>query len=292
MGYSQQTIAELFRDGKTNKNGSNFFSEHDAIYSYGHHFPLVFKRECGANQKSHNEWYLINGDKYSITTTQHQSIIHSVFIEQPTTSFSALSRAGINPQECNLIDSESDLWYNESYNGKWPNDKPIPQGTSISIKNAGTESEYRMFHRAGCCLLEQDGKYWICGMDENSYFVSLLPDKAESIESAFLMLKPLQVQQAEKTKPVLRQGEWFCIPLEHKPTLKKNFNPYFILPEQDGKSSSHIATRGINIDDSLFIFGTLRHSNGDHKMLRMDKNIIYQAFRNTAIMSFSESGVD
>ena len=41
------------------------------LYSYGDHFPLLVQRGNGNGKV----WYLANGDKYSMTTSQHQGIV-------------------------------------------------------------------------------------------------------------------------------------------------------------------------------------------------------------------------
>jgi len=55
--------------------------------------------------------------------------------------------------------------------------------------------------------------YYLCSLDEGSYFVAKLPVQPTSIQHAFECLKPQPVVLAEQEgKDVKRQGEWFFIP--------------------------------------------------------------------------------
>ena len=74
MGYSQSFVVEKFLEGITNKRASNFFSKGDALYSFGEHFELAIRRAKEDNLQNKKEWFLLNGDKYSITTSQHQGV--------------------------------------------------------------------------------------------------------------------------------------------------------------------------------------------------------------------------
>lgn len=58
-------IVEAYANGKEFGQANSIFIGGKAIYSYGSHFPMALR-------KNGNE-YLINTDKYSRTTSKHQS---------------------------------------------------------------------------------------------------------------------------------------------------------------------------------------------------------------------------
>jgi len=68
MSYSHSEIVSRFVDGKTKGAGANMYIDGNIIYSYGSHFPLMVKS---------NERFILNADKYSVSTSQHQSICFS-----------------------------------------------------------------------------------------------------------------------------------------------------------------------------------------------------------------------
>jgi hypothetical protein len=67
QGTNKQ-VAESFAEGKSDSSGA-MFSEGDVIYSYGKHFPIAVKLEDGT--------YLFNKDKYSPTSSKHQSLVRN-----------------------------------------------------------------------------------------------------------------------------------------------------------------------------------------------------------------------
>jgi len=54
-------------NGVENRKGSRMFIEDKIIFSYGHHFPIAMKISYGQ--------YLFNTDKYSSSTSKHQSYV-------------------------------------------------------------------------------------------------------------------------------------------------------------------------------------------------------------------------
>ena len=64
--YTNTSIVEAFNNGATQGEANTMFIEGNVLYSYGHHFPLAIRLKSGH--------HLINGDKYSVTTSQHQSM--------------------------------------------------------------------------------------------------------------------------------------------------------------------------------------------------------------------------
>jgi hypothetical protein len=69
---SHEELAKQFVNGSTQGKASRMFIEGDTIYSYGHHFPLA-KR---LNQNT----FLLNVDKYSSSTTHHQTYMNRALV--------------------------------------------------------------------------------------------------------------------------------------------------------------------------------------------------------------------
>lgn len=291
------SVVQKFKEGKAYR-GSRVFADENKLYSYGRHFTLAIRREKESNKQTGKEWFLLNGDKHSITTSKHQGLTYRVFQGSPRVAFSAIHAAGLSENSCNLID-----FCNDEFLNVYPGDEKfedfkshIPFGAEYHEYRRNGEIVRKFSHKIGGCLLEQDGEYYICGMDEGSYFVSLLPRKATSIESAYKLLKPFAVQKAEKVGiPVIRQGEWFFFPAVIQ-IKEKDFQKSGVLPKDNAESSSHICTRLTNIKGKLYAKGIVRHKNrwngrGDHKPLKLgDRKTIYHAFRNTALNSWSANG--
>ena len=61
---SNKKIAEMFAGGARRGKSNSMFIEEDAIYSYGHHFPIAVRRRRGE--------YDFNEDRYSHTTAMHK----------------------------------------------------------------------------------------------------------------------------------------------------------------------------------------------------------------------------
>ena len=276
----------------------NIFFKDNIIYSYGTHFPLAMKLKCGT--------YLINGDHYSVTTSKHQSKIRHIIIggwgrqkdlnENFTTSWSALRRTDAKPDGSNiiLVDKRPDLHKSGEDAKKWLKENPDDRGgITFHYDRLG---ELSWIHRPGSTLLRINRKYWICGMDENSYFVSRLPRRCYTVSDAFNMLKPDEVKQYEKEKDVQvpRQGEWFfldlCLPASEAKKEYKNMEQKYILPRELG-GNPHTATRGMKKKKDIFISGQVRHP--EHRMARLStlKDIkVFQAYENTAKESYSAEG--
>lgn len=91
----------------------NVYSEGDTIFSYGSHFPMaIVMRERPANPERVHwrtrensptvgdpKWVLVNGDRYSVSTSGHQAMVRTVIAKSGLPSviipFTALRAAGI-----------------------------------------------------------------------------------------------------------------------------------------------------------------------------------------------------
>ncbi len=300
---NHKTVVQRFSEGK-NYRGSRIFAEGNTLYSYGRHFPLAVRRG-----EEGQEWYLLNGDKYSVSTSKHQGITYSVFSNSPRVSFTALNAAGISYNSCKLIDFTKDAHFSV-YEGEegFVNFKNImPDGAEYhESKDEEGNIVAKSYHRIGAVILEQDKKHFVCGMDEGSYFISLLPKKVKTVQEAFEVLKPKKVRELEKAAgdptsilnslEILRQGEWFFIPMLTMTIKEKDFQKSAALPSADSSSNQHICTRLKKIGKRYFVKGIIRHRNprtnrrADHKPLNLGYDVLYEAICNTAKGNWNASG--
>lgn len=66
---SHYDLAKSFASGATSGKGSRMFIEGNIIYSYGTHFPIAMRLPFNR--------FLFNTDKYSSSTSKHQSYVMS-----------------------------------------------------------------------------------------------------------------------------------------------------------------------------------------------------------------------
>ena len=153
--------------------------------------------------------------------------------------------------------------------------------------------------------------YFICGMDDNQYFISELPGRPQTVEQAFNALKPAEVKQAETDgRQVERQGDWFFIHQVGKGKEAKNIykqmrQGFDLTDQSNGEGASHIATRGALANEIIFkeahafngkallVSGQIRHSSREPPMLKLsyaENPEIWQACINTAKNSWSMGG--
>lgn len=313
---SNNTVVKDFKEGNYTKSGNVFAEKINCniakLYSYGHHFVLATKRDVGAC----DEWHLLNADKYSVTTSVHQSCVGRYFRNDPRVSYGTLHLAGLDEERVELVDFEKDFF--ESGDDLERLKKISPEAATISKRTTRDGSEYWESHLVGTCVLEQDGSHYLCSMDERQYFIAKLPHKVKNVTEAFRSLKPEEVKQAEtEGKEVLRQGEWFFIPVgpvselcgkdKTFPYLKKEIDRQFRLPNKSAESTNfHAVTRGFIHENKLFCFGIVRHQTErtwspytlvthiagtrEHRNLKLKDGILYQAVLNTSVADWT-SGV-
>jgi hypothetical protein len=299
----------------------HIYYEGDILYDYGHHFPMLIRHKWG---------YLLNADKYSNTTSKHQGMCRGVATVQ--IPLSALRQANIPYTDFNLIDSskqredilgyykrvenpnaktmtvaEHDAleWHKRrGYNADnrehptiyiWQASRYKIERISIAQYQSLSESEREEWtekteRRPQHDVISYKGKYYLSGMDGQNYFLCRLPRKVKIVDEAFEILKPEAIRLF--VGKVLRQGEWFFIPVERD--AKKEYAKMtrdYVLPKTDERSHSHTATRGIKIGKDIFVSGSIRHSeHGTLHLSKSDNPIIFQVFKNTARQSFSVNG--
>lgn len=113
---SHDEIATRWRDralGNTDRanysRSGNVWGAGDTLYSYGTHFPLV---ELLRDGKGKPRLFLLNGDRYSVTTARHQNVARDVVgrvkedVPNVVIPFAALDAAGIDRATLELVDDE------------------------------------------------------------------------------------------------------------------------------------------------------------------------------------------
>lgn len=316
-------VVRNFADRKENRrtgqvewssNNGNLYCFGDVLYSYGSHFPLAVYRGNDTNERA---FFLKNGDKYSITTSCHQSITQSYCQNGPTVSFRALRAAGLNPEAAAIIDYRMDSWETVCFNrtdGKYYTDsqctKPFKkpkQGQFVAHPSSnGEEIITGSWHILGATLFQHpdNGKQYLA-----SYFISELKHRAKSVETAFYHLMPHRVKKTiAQGIEVKRQGEWFFIPLNIGKSdaslaqylhikiarIKSSYPLQNSLPRQSTQSNRHVC-RLFKYRNQHFCSGTVFHweswrnqSSGQHASLKLDSWHI--AYKNTEIQSWSFNG--
>jgi hypothetical protein len=204
-----------------------------AIYSYGYHFPMaVLMPDDDGNPRG---WWLVNGDKYSISTTRHQNGVRSALqrtgLPMVIIPFSAIREAGIDQESIKRIEVLPDRytweprtrdeapkdWELRGNHGQDRDWSELPDGRwayMASVHHLGeslitAKYDYRLvpFDReTGRYPHESGTAYFLSAFDENEggvgglYFLCQLPESATptTVAEAREALKPSAVLHADK----------------------------------------------------------------------------------------------
>lgn len=330
--------------------GVQLFCDGPVLYSYGSHFPLatiVGIEKAGT--KSERFLFAKNGDRFSSTTSGHQAMTQRV-CEGPTVSYGALSAAGIDFLDLRLQPSRKYritaapkkiersyppvilFWQADSRQYVWrhtdgsftlahehPPKKFTPPAQGMFVpthNNTGDKDQGRQYgywHVLGAAVIEHKSKYYLCGLDDGSYFVCELTGRPRSCEHAYEMLKPREVKKAEaEGVEVLRQGEWFFVPtgmkdedlaatLEWSKTkLKQQTNNEALPVQRTGSTGSNLhVCRQVKLQGGkrIYVKGKVfhRHPFGDHPLTGQHPTVNlgdewHIAYHNTEVRSWSQGG--
>lgn len=213
-----------------------------------------------------------------------------------------------NRSRITVIDYTGDEWVSKPHNyaGKIGTEKynrlaqhPMhKQGYSLAMKG----NKYQ-WHRPSTFVVAYSGRYFVLGQDENQYFGSELPKGSEprTIAEAFDALKPEAVRSYSGKVAVLRQGEWFAVPVPEK-QVPKAVDCYVldsgvVLPREDESSARHevTAVEDICVGPDGRIYAKefrMEHSEGDHANLHGESGQWYTFYRNTSVANYSDKGMD
>ena len=301
MSMSNKSIVERFAKGGTSGKSHNMFIDENVLYSYGHHFPLLARMSWGLLQ---------NADKYSVTTAKHQSIASRY--ADILIPFSCLNGAGIEWRDIELVDKSKerhDLTGYKKLNQKEYEKSKTRRYDHISIsqyeklshdekfaKCDNGKDEYEVWDRVeerrpSAVVFKVKDSFYLSSMDGRNYFLSLLPGSVSSVQEAFDMLTPKQANGKEGTD-YLRQGEWFFIPgvYSFKNVVIEEKRQYE-LKQRNGGTGHHTVTRCRVVLGIPYVKGTVRHSNRDHRMLKLgDGKSWYMAIESKHVQSWGASG--
>jgi hypothetical protein len=278
-------IATLFTTGKVvHDNEWHEFIEKDRFYV----------KNCNSNTVTlvavkSGKYILIDGDEdtYNETSNSIDKLQDGTNKCIITISFKCLKNAGMKDiNKVNVIDSTADrqvsLYKNDDGFGIF--EKTVPQGATYIENN-----ERKSWHLAGSALIVYGKTTYICGMDEDSYFVSKLATSPKTIGSAFKSLKPYKVQAYEKRsgKIAKRQGEWFFIPCpDMEADEMKRDTP---LPHESGGNEHEAEYYEEAGNGRHYCMGWISHPEHIGLNLKAD---LHEAICNTALKSWSVQGVD
>ena len=234
------TVCKKFSEGATRGQGSHLYIEGEVLYSYGKHFPLLVRTDWG---------FLQNADRYSNSTSKHQSLAGryaTVLIP-----FSALNRANLDYQKIVFIDKVARVYEEHKY-----------------IDKDGIEQTAQE-RRPEAWIFKHDGKYYLSSLDNGNYFISQLPKKAQTVKEGFNLLLPKDCKQGTYK----RQGEFFFLPDSDVQT--KNLLAIVkhgrLRNKLQSQEAHHYATETGYTKKDVYARGTVRHTQGDHTMLKLGK---------------------
>lgn len=273
----------------------NLLMDEEALYSYGSHFPLV--KECPTG-------YILNGDNYSPTTSQHQSMVRSAAMNacrangkrMVTIPFSALREARVRPEDVILIQAHDDQYRRVKHTDPKTGEEKEREEHLLggALVRTPKDSGAKPYPEAP----SKPARYFTSGVDPTAhwgrgYFLTELPGAVETIEAAFEILKPPEVKQAEpKGLEVKRQGEWFFIPQPGLRLPRKEVQKKAALPSRNGTFAHHYARDLVRANGDLLVRGTVRHQrwgDAEHRMLRLGE-VWNMAVPNTQVASWGTSG--
>ena len=258
-------------------HGANVYFDGDKLYSYGTHFILAIETKTG---------YLLNGDTYSHSTSQHQACARGEAPRKtPVIPFSAL-RSMIDNKTKGYGDFASELIKIKTIDV----DEDIYETVTRKDKNGNPYKA--QIHHLGGSLIEYKGKRYLSSIDntgkgQSTYFIVMLKDKPDTVQAAFRSLADnLTDDEYEQYQDgiIKRQGEYFLIPTTDTSNIKRNLKHKVNLSK---RGNAHIARDYLKVFDNIFIRGTLRHRQ--HKMVSMG-NVWHKVVKNTAGRSWGASG--
>ncbi len=304
---SQADLINRFRDGARTGAASNMFIEGDILYSYGQHFPLAVRRKWGASIA-----YLINGDRYSISTASHQRQCITKLTPNVQVPFSALIAAGLTDWqrapsfELRIAAHQSDRYYEtcahcgrEVIGARGATADPptwaYRHADDATPLCSAAEGRTHSHHVLGAVVLEHEARFFLSSIDDQegwrtrAYFLCELPCPARSVEEAFDALVPQAVREAKTVgTEVRRQGDIFVIATsretrEIRSATQRHFRLF---------GTAHIATEA-RINGAVYVRGTLRHAPSgrrpQHARLQLGKTW-WLAAKNLALASWNAAG--
>jgi hypothetical protein len=290
MPTSHQEVLRSFVEQGRSLRGARVFADADegAVYSHGHHFPLVVRLRDG---------FVVNGRHVSVSTTRHQNgalrALDEARAPYAVIPFDALGAALFGGADRSPW---SQPWHHASPSREAVDE--IRKHVSIAVptngerwrqvqyrKADGTEAT-RWVHTLGDSVIVVRDHYYISAVDDTGvgrglYFLTELRIRQTpgSLREALESLKPDLVRQAERDgTEVRRQGEWFAIRRRVATgqllrDVRRGMairSPGHVL----GRSGHHRLTLAVIYKrgpqkGEVYARGTMRHTAGEHRMLSL-----------------------
>jgi hypothetical protein len=179
---------------------------------------------------------------------------------------------------------------------------PNPKFERWNEKSKQPEFLEETAHFTGASLFSIDDKIFLFDIDRreiehkifNAFLVEVPDARVKTIAEAYESLKPLEVKTAESEGlKVLRQGEWFFIPVQGEFEAvkgsgrwdKKEFEPLTLQAGQNRPNSAHRYARD---GKGHVVSGYVEHSGREHAKLILKG--WFKPVTNTATRSFTITG--
>ena len=180
--------------------------------------------------------------------------------------------------------------------------KQTPPSPGFSLIDNGERDGSLTWHKSPTVLISTGKKTFLMGQDEGTYFGCILADNPKSIEAAYTSLMP---KNARGVKGVLRQGEWFAIPVKNQKDIPSEFSKEIIFRTNDAidetmifgledeSSNRHVFDGELIVTkDGQYFARNFSIAHDEHATLSGENDVWYTFARNTALNSFSAERVD
>ena len=133
---------------------------------------------------------------------------------------------------------------------------------------------------------EIETRSFIWQWDETAKCLIEVSSDCKNYQEGILFLYPKEIKNRQGT---LRQGEFFFEPSKIKAKPLKQFESEKIILNKKHEKSNHFGTHRIVIfgDPYQYISGTVRHSNRDHRMLKLNEKVWYRVHESNKINAWS-----
>ena len=261
-------------------SNNHMFYEGDTIYSFGHHFPLAVKCRNG---------YILNGDTYSNSTSQHQSIIRSMANKHEFITIHRITDKQIKDQYEDVYNGIHDLFFKHDESKcsicKKYNDihhEPIhhaiiplsslegahinPKGitliditkdfyTTVKVKNKDGKVEEKDVHHLGASLFRVKRKLYLSSLDYGSrrmpfFLVRIRSNKGiRTVEQAFRELAANLTDEQYKNYQAWNTNDK---ELFTSPQYVKRQGEYFLIPHPELKTEDLLEnTRNFSVEHMI-----------------------------------------
>lgn len=154
-----------------------------------------------------------------------------------------------------------------------------------------------IWHKPASCLFSYKKNSYLIGQDEGTYFGCELVIECKTMKDAYACLMPPDIR---KLKGVLRQGEWYFIPVNKKKlpeqSLRLEIDGGVILSRETDQDNMHeVCSYDMFVaDDGKFYFygHDAKVIHNQHNSPKFHRSTWYTVMKNTALMSVSQEGMD